>query len=128
MNQLDKIDFTLYLRKGQKYKFLKYINDYSDEKDLFIFYKDKEDIICDEKNKIKERVDRWINEKSDIVPDKESWEIWRWVKIYEECKYDYSQLSSKNFCEFLNNSINKRVNQNPFDDINSDKLINSDKI
>lgn len=66
--------------------------------------------------------------KSDIVPDKESWEIWRWVKIYEECKYDYSQLSSKNFCEFLNNSINKRVNQNPFDDINSDKLINSDKI
>ena len=36
MNQLDKIDFTLYLRKGQKYKFLKYINDYSDEKDLFI--------------------------------------------------------------------------------------------
>jgi len=92
MNQLDKIDFTVYLRKGQRYNFLKYIEEYSDEGDFFIFYKDKSEIIGGEKIKIKERVDRWIEEKSDIIPDKESWEIWRWAKLYDECKADYLKV------------------------------------
>ena len=117
MNHLNKIEFTVYLKPGKKYSFFSHMEQFKNEEisDLFIFHKDKVMRIDSEKQKIKERVDRWIKEKSDIIPDKESWEIWRLEKLYDECKADYENKDKKS--DLKNNTLIEEVNTklNPFD-------------
>ena len=117
MNHLHKMEFTVYLKPAKKYSFFTHMEQFKNEEisDLFIFHKDKVLRHDSEKQKIKERVDRWIKEKSDIIPDKESWEIWRLAKLYDECKEDYENKDKPP--DIKNNTLIEEVNtkQNPFD-------------
>ena len=117
MNYLDKIEFTVYLKSAKKYSFFSHMEQFKNEEisDLFIFCKDKVLRHDSEKQKIKECVDRWIKEKSDIIPDKESWEIWRLAKLYDECKADYENREKKPFIK--HNTLIEEVGakENPFD-------------
>jgi hypothetical protein len=119
MNQLNKLDFTVYVKAANRYSFLNHIEQFKTKNesvtDLFTFYKDKAEQRDTETEKIKERVDRWIKEKSEIIPDKESWEIWRLAKLYDECKEDYENKDKHP--DIKNNTLIEEVNTklNPFD-------------
>ena len=121
MNHLNKIEFTVYLKSDKKYSFFNHMEQFKKEdiSDLFIFHKDKVVRHDSEKQKIKDRVDRWIKEKSDIIPDKESWEVWRLAKLYDECKADYEKKEKKP--DVKHNTLIHEVNYknestpNPFD-------------
>ena len=117
MNHLNKMEFTVYLKPAKKYSFINHMEQYKNEEisDLFIFHKDKVVRRDSEKQKIKDRVDRWIKEKSDMIPDKESWEIWRLAKLYDECKADYENREKKPVIK--HNTLIEEVGskENPFD-------------
>lgn len=117
MNHLKKMEFTVYLKPSDKYSFLRHIEQFKNEElsDLFIFHNEKIIRHDSEKLKIKERVDRWLKEKSDIIPDKESWEIWRLAKLYDECKADYENREKKPFIKHNTLIEEMGTKENPFD-------------
>ena len=57
-----------------------------------------------------------------MIPDKESWEIWRLAKLYDECKADYEKKEKKPYVK--HNTLIHEVNYknesipNPFDNNN----------
>ena len=51
--------------------------------------------INEEEKKVSDRIDRWLKVKDSVIPETDSFKIWRRVKILEECKYDFKVDNEK---------------------------------
>ena len=51
--------------------------------------------ISEEEKKVSDRIDRWLKVKDSVIPETDSFKIWRRVKILEECKYDFKVDNEK---------------------------------
>ena len=51
--------------------------------------------INEEEKKVSDRIDRWLKVKDSVIPETDSFKIWRRVKILEECKYDFKVDNDK---------------------------------
>tara|TARA_B100001063_G_C16771992_1_gene562279 strand:+ start:558 stop:1007 length:450 start_codon:yes stop_codon:yes gene_type:complete len=99
MEGLEKVRMNIYIKKKEKEKFLGAIVRLANGNDgfynnCFIVTKDMK-VIDSEQKKIADRVDRWIEIKNTIIPETSSFNIWRRVKILEECKEDFENDSNK---------------------------------
>ena len=80
--------------------------------------------INEEEKKVSDRIDRWLKVKDSVIPETDSFKIWRRVKILEECKYDFKVDNEKLKVEkegfgfgnkLLIEEIENNVTSNPFD-------------
>ena len=105
MEGLEKVRMNIYIKKKEKEKFIEGIVRLANGSDAFynncfIVTKDMEEIDSEQK-KIADRVDRWMEIKDSIIPETSSFNIWRRVKIIEECKKDF-ETDNKKIKEYNN--------------------------
>ena len=84
--------------------------------------------INEEEKKVSDRIDRWLKVKDSVIPETDSFKIWRRVKILEECKYDFKVdneklkeekegfgFGNKLLIQEIENENENIVTSNPFD-------------
>ena len=99
MEGLEKVRMNIYIKDSEKEGFVEAIYNLSRERDFlhnncFIITNNMPEINEEEK-KVSDRIDRWLKVKDSVIPETDSFKIWRRVKILEECKYDFKVDNEK---------------------------------
>ena len=99
MEGLEKVRMNIYIKDSEKESFIEAIYNLSRERDFlhnncFIITNNMREINEEEK-KVSDRIDRWLKVKDSVIPERDSFKIWRRVKILEECKYDFKVDNEK---------------------------------
>ena len=99
MEGLEKVRMNIYIKDSEKQSFIEAIYNLSRERDFlhnncFIITNNMPEI-SEEEKKVSDRIDRWLKVKDSVIPETDSFKIWRRVKILEECKYDFKVDNEK---------------------------------